>query len=119
LYREGEVVAESKPPKPRTLQLEYRFDRLLSEKLAHAYQVLVPDKRRPLTTAESTCVTQPLEINHEQTSRNLRSSLFGSPEGESHDCQPDSGSTRPRGEKRIQRAEWNGCSKMKVTVARF
>jgi hypothetical protein len=44
-------MAEPKPPKPRTLQLEYRFDRLLSEKLAHTYQVLVPDKRRPLTTA--------------------------------------------------------------------
>jgi len=48
-------VAEPKPTKPRTLQLEYRFDRLLSEKPAQAYQVLV-DKRRPLTTAESTCV---------------------------------------------------------------
>jgi hypothetical protein len=51
-------VAEPKPVPPRTLQLEYRFDRLLSEKLAQAYQVLVPDKRRPITTAEPACVTQ-------------------------------------------------------------
>jgi site-specific DNA recombinase len=69
-------VAEPKPAKPRTLQWEYRFDRLLSEKLAQAYQVLVPDQRRPLSTAESTCVTQTSEMNHEQTSRNLRSSLL-------------------------------------------
>jgi hypothetical protein len=34
--------------------------------------------------------------------------FFGSPEGESHDCQPDSGSTRPRGERRIQRAAGMG-----------
>ena len=32
----------------RTLQLGYRFDRLLSDKLAHAYQLLVPDKRQPI-----------------------------------------------------------------------
>jgi hypothetical protein len=51
-------VAEPKPVPPRTLQLEYHFDRLLSEKLAQAYQVLVPDKRRPITTAEPACVTQ-------------------------------------------------------------
>src|SRR5689334_10580109 len=87
---EGEVVAEPKPAPLRTLQLEYRFDRLLSEKLAQAYQVLVPEKRRPVTTAEPPCALQTSEISDEQTSCNLRSSLFGSPEGESHDCQPDS-----------------------------
>ena len=41
-------MAEPKPPTPRTLQLEYRFDRLLPEKLAQAFQVLVPDKRQPI-----------------------------------------------------------------------
>jgi len=50
---EGEVVAEPKPVPQRTLQLEYRFDRLLPEKLAQAYRVLVPDKRRPITSAEA------------------------------------------------------------------
>jgi len=46
-------VAEPKPVPQRTLQLEYRFDRLLPEKLAQAYRVLVPDKRRPITSAEA------------------------------------------------------------------
>ena len=32
----------------RTLQLEYRFDRLLPDKLAHVYQLLVPDRRQPI-----------------------------------------------------------------------
>ena len=72
-------MAEPKPAPPGTLQLEYRFDRLLPEKLAQAYQVLVPDKRRPITTAEPTCVTQTSEISDEQTSSNLRSSLFVAP----------------------------------------
>ena len=31
-----------------TLQLEYRFDRLLPDKLAHVYQLLVPDLRQPI-----------------------------------------------------------------------
>ena len=29
-----------------TCRLEYRFDRLLPDKLAQVYQLLVPDKRR-------------------------------------------------------------------------
>ena len=37
--REGEVVAEPKPIRATHLQLEYRFDRLLPDKLAQAYQV--------------------------------------------------------------------------------
>ena len=41
-------MGEPKPNRPRTLQLEYRFDRLLSDKLAHAYQLLVPDRRQPV-----------------------------------------------------------------------
>ena len=104
-------MAERKAPKPRMLQLEYRFDRLLPEKLAQAYQVLVPDKRRPITSAEPTYVTHTSEISDEQTRCNLRSSLFGSPEGESHGCQPDSGSSRPRGDTRINRAAGMGFSR--------
>ena len=37
-------MGEPKPIRPRTLQLEYRFDRLLPDKLAHVYQLLVPDQ---------------------------------------------------------------------------
>jgi hypothetical protein len=35
----------------RTLQLEYQFDRLLPEKLAQAYELLVPAKVRPAAGA--------------------------------------------------------------------
>ena len=37
-------MAERKPVRQRALQLEYRFDRLLPDKLAQVYQVLVPDQ---------------------------------------------------------------------------
>jgi hypothetical protein len=41
-------VGESKPVRQRNLQLEYRFDRLFSDKLAQAYQLLVPDRRQTI-----------------------------------------------------------------------
>jgi hypothetical protein len=41
-------VGEPKPSRQRAVQLEYRFDRLLPDKLAHVYQLLVPDKRQPI-----------------------------------------------------------------------
>jgi hypothetical protein len=78
-------VAEAKPLSPRSLQLEYRFDRLLSDKLAQAFQLLVPDQRRPVSTPVPNCAPQSSEVSDEQTSCDLRSGLFRSPEGESHD----------------------------------
>ena len=39
-------MAEPKPVAARTVQMEYRFDRLLPDKLAQAYHLLVPDRRR-------------------------------------------------------------------------
>jgi hypothetical protein len=36
-----------RPPVQRTLHLEYRFDRLLAEKLVQAYELLIPDKQWP------------------------------------------------------------------------
>ena len=36
-----------RPPVQRTLHLEYRFDRLLPEKLVQVYELLLPDKRWP------------------------------------------------------------------------
>ena len=59
-------MAEPKPAQPRTVQLEYRFDRLLAEKLAQAYQVLVPDKRRPIAATGSECIRRTSEISDEQ-----------------------------------------------------
>ena len=41
-------MGEPKPIRQRTLQLEYRFDRLLADKLAHVYELLVPDRRQPI-----------------------------------------------------------------------
>ena len=38
----SEGVADGKPGRPCTVQLEYRFDRLLPAKLEQAYQLLVP-----------------------------------------------------------------------------
>ena len=47
----GEDVADRPPGRQRTLRLEYQFDRLLAEKLAHAYELLVPDQVRPTAQA--------------------------------------------------------------------
>ena len=41
----GEVVADPTPSQSRTVHLEYRFDRLLPDKLVQAYELLVPDRR--------------------------------------------------------------------------
>ena len=75
-------MAEARPLPPRSIQLEYRFDRLLSDKLAQVFQSLVPDKRWSVPTPIPNCAPQTSEISDEQTSRNLRSGLFGPPEGE-------------------------------------
>ena len=67
----------------RNLRLEYRFDRLLRDKLAQAYLLLVPDKRRPVGGMGERIFESPepiTEIRDEQTSRHLRTGLFGSPD---------------------------------------
>jgi len=57
------------------VQLEYRFDRLLSAKLEHAYQVLVPDHRWPVRPPAS----QPRqETVNEQPRSHLRARILGS-----------------------------------------
>jgi len=43
LLPRGRGLGEPKPIRQRALQLEYRFDRLLPDKLTHVYQLLVPD----------------------------------------------------------------------------
>jgi len=45
---EDEGVAERGTGRPCTIHLEYRFDRLLPGKLEQAYELLVPDRRRPI-----------------------------------------------------------------------
>lgn len=83
------------------LVVEYRFDRLLAEKLAQVYQVLVPDKRWATGRVVPASATPSLEVRDEQDSRHLRTSLFRPTEGESHDRQSDSGAKRVRRAKRI------------------
>jgi len=90
-------VGEPRSNRPRTCRLEYRFDRLLPEKLAQVYQLLVPEKRRPVAGSTEKLAASPesgTEMRHEQTSRYLRPSFFGSTEGEPHDCQPDGSADR-------------------------
>ena len=64
-------MGEPRSNRPRTCRLEYRFDRLLPDKLAQVYQLLVPDKRRPVgRMGESPAESPPssTEITDEQTS---------------------------------------------------
>jgi hypothetical protein len=61
-----------RPSVQRTLHLEYRFDRLLAEKLAQAYELLIPDKRWP--TAGEPRSRQ--EVVNEETGRPVRARLI-------------------------------------------
>jgi hypothetical protein len=101
-------VAEAKSLPPPFIQLEYRFDRLLSDKLAQAFQLLVPDQRRPVSTAVSNRTAQTSEMSKEQTSGDLRPGLFGSPEGEPHHSQPDGSAVGSRVGTRIRRTAGMG-----------
>jgi hypothetical protein len=69
-------VGEPKPSRQPTLRLEYRFDRLLPDKLAQAYQLLVPDQRRPIGVEGAELPKSIAEMNNEQASRHLRSRVL-------------------------------------------
>src|SRR5580693_713923 len=106
--REGEGVGEPKPIRQRSLQLEYRFDRLSPDKLAHVYQLLVPDRRQAIGGECPKPANTTTGVNDEQASSHLCASVLGSPEGESHHRQPNGGADRIRAEERIQRAAGMG-----------
>jgi hypothetical protein len=61
-----------RPPVQRTLHSEYRFDRLLAEKLVQAYELLLPDQRWP-TAGEP--AGRP-EVVNEETSRPIRARIL-------------------------------------------
>ena len=61
-----------RPPVQRTLHLEYRFDRLLAQKLVQAYELLIPDKRRPAGGEPASRQ----EVVNEETGRPLRARLL-------------------------------------------
>src|SRR5215471_6986674 len=83
-------MASRPPERQRTLRLEYQFDRLLAEKLAHAYEVLVPAQVRP-TRADACYPAANQEVLTDETGSIVRACIVRSPEGESHDLQPSGG----------------------------
>src|SRR6516164_8537487 len=80
-------VAE-RPARRGTLQvqLDYAFDRLRANKLAHAYEILVPTRTRLLETT----VKERLHAN----GSDLRAGLVGATARGAHDCEPDGGADR-------------------------
>ncbi len=71
------------------VHFEYRFDRLLPQKVAQAYELLVPEIRRPVGSTE---LNSAQEIPNEPSRCNLHPGFFRSTEGERHDCESDGGS---------------------------
>src|SRR5216684_3164777 len=67
----------------RQVQLDYAFDRLRATKLAHAYEILVPARARPLEAD----VRERLHAD----GGDLRSGLLGAAARGAHDCEPDRG----------------------------
>ena len=86
----GEVLADRPSGWERTLRLEYQFDRLLPEKLAQAYELLVAARIRPATGQPS----GDQQLLNDATGRSLRPCVLGSPEREPHDLQPTGGTGR-------------------------
>ena len=68
----------------RNLRLEYRFDRLLEEKLAQVFQALAPEKFGIIGAGAET-----KEAMNDQASSHLCASVLGSAEGRPHDCESD------------------------------
>ena len=77
-------MAERWRRRRHAISLEYRFDRLLVEKLAQAYDLLVPDKHWPVGRSE-----ERREVLNAQDGGDLRTGFVGPAEGGSHDCQSD------------------------------
>ncbi len=62
---------------PPVVQLEYQFDRLLPDKLAHVYEVLVPDHRWPLGGTLPAPASPARELSDEHPGRDLRARVLG------------------------------------------
>lgn len=67
-------MADRAAPVPVEVRFDYRFDRLLSAKLARVYELLVPDQRWPMSAPAA--VAQ--ESDHEHARRDLRSRVVRS-----------------------------------------
>jgi hypothetical protein len=65
-----------RPPVQRTIQMEYRFDRLLSEKLVQAYELLIPEKRWPTSSVSTVESGTRQEGVNEESGRHIRARFF-------------------------------------------
>src|SRR5260370_24332114 len=64
------------------------FDRLLPQKLEQAYELLVPQIRRPISSVD---LNSAQEVPHESARSDLHTRVIGSSERESYDCQSNRG----------------------------
>jgi hypothetical protein len=81
-------VAEKQADGERmAIRLEYRFDRLLAEKLAQAYELLVPERRGLADHSHRCCQ----EVLNDENGRHLGAGFLGSAEGEPYHRQPGDG----------------------------
>jgi hypothetical protein len=81
---EGEGVAEKRLDPRYAISLEYCFDRLLDDKLAQAYGLLVPEKHWPVGRTE-----HGQEVLNAQSGCDLRASFVGPAERGSHNPESD------------------------------
>ncbi len=93
------------------LQFEYRFDRLLPQKLEQVFEVLVPPIRRPIGSLE---FDSPQETLNEQTSCDLCAGFLRPSEGGPHHRQSDSGPGGICEDKRIRGAAGMGLPRRRV-----
>src|SRR5215471_4386474 len=114
----GRAWLSRDPSRPALFSGNIDFDRLWPDKLAQAYHLLVPDRRRAVAGATAESLHAHPEIHHEPARGDLGSSVFRSPERGPHDCEPDGGSDRiPQRTAILCRR--NGSFKMKATAARI
>src|SRR6516162_3865390 len=109
--RREEGVARRPALDDRLLQFEYRFDRLLPQKLEQVYEVLVPPVRRPIGSVE---LDSPQETFNEQTSCNLCTGFLRPSEAGPHHRQSDNGPGGICEDKRLRGAARLGLSRRRV-----
>ena len=69
-------MADARAGRRWTLRLQYQCDRLLPEKLAQAYELLVPERVRPVECASTRPPIGGKEIVNDEASRHLRARVF-------------------------------------------
>jgi hypothetical protein len=111
LCRREEGMARRPALDDRALQFDYRFDRLLPQKLEQVYEVLVPPVRRPIGSVEFDSLQE--KVN-EQTSCNLCAGFLRPSEGGPHYRQSDNSPGGICEDKRIRGAAGMGLPRQKA-----